>query len=318
MKTLKIEETDFPAIQLGAEEIAKVREVHPKAVELLMGLRSVVGIGIGHKWKGGVARKEACLHVFVEQKRPLEALPDSERVPPRIGDVGTDVIEVGKVLLEAMNDKVRPLQSGTSIGAAHGDKATGGTLGAFVKGTGKLESHYYLLSNNHVLALNNAFPVGSLCYQPSVPEGGGAGEICAELSDFVPLDSDGANLVDAAIAQVDEKLIAPERPYASDPVPATELKIGTEVMKEGFTSGLTFGVILTSDVTIKVQSASGDSYNMVEQYACSYTSLAGDSGALVMRREDERAVGLHFAGGTGIAYMSSIERVLEALQVELY
>lgn len=319
MKTLRTAETDFDAILLGEAEIARVEAVYDMAARMLLGRRpGVVGIGIGHKWTNGVAAREACLHVFVVEKRPLDAVPEDERIPALIKDVKTDVLEVGRLEFQAGTAKVRPLQSGVSVGTKHGTDSTTGTLGGFVKNVIESQEHYYILSNNHVLASNNAFPVGAPCYQQSVGDGGTATEICGQLSAFIPLSTTRDNEVDAAIAAVEKDLIAGVRPYSANPVPAKDVKVGTKVTKDGRTSGLTAGVVTTLNVTIVVTSAAGDRYTMVGQYACDYACQPGDSGSLVLRETDNRPVGLHFAGSSQAATMCSIEKVLSLLQVTLY
>ena len=319
MKTLRTAETDFDAIMLTEADIARVKAVYDMAGRMLLGrIPGVVGIGIGHKWTDGVAAGEACLHVFVVEKLPLDAIPEGGRIPAVIKGVKTDVIEVGRLEFQAGTNRVRPLQSGVSVGTKHGTQSTTGTLGGFVKNVIGSQEHYYILSNNHVLASNNAFPVGAPCYQQSVGDGGTDAEICGQLSAFIPLSTTQHNEVDAAIAEVEKDLIAGVRPYSDSPVPAQEVKVGTKVTKDGRTTGLTAGVVTALNVTIVVASATGAQYTMVGQYACNYPCQGGDSGSLVLREADNRPVGLHLSGSSVAATMCSIEKVLSLLQVTLY
>jgi len=321
MRKLRIREVDFEAVRLSREALGRVDAVLDEAVASLLGgrVRNVVGVGRGHKWVGGLARAEACIQVQVTEKVDSAHLAEGERIPERIGDVATDVVEVGHVVFGALTNKVRPLETGYSVGAAHKGATATGTLGAFAVGVVGSQSHYFVLSCNHVLAKNNAFPSGTEVIQPGPDDGGTISEAVGQLWSFVPKSTTRDNLVDAAVATVEEDLITPMRPYVAQCLPAADITIGMAVMKNGRTTELTAGVVTADRVTIMVTDAAGNRYKMVDQLTASYDCAGGDSGALVVSRENNKGVGLHFAGTPGVAaYMNVLENVLGALKVALY
>ncbi|WP_285907825.1 hypothetical protein [Pseudodesulfovibrio pelocollis] len=321
MRKMRIAEVDFEAVRLSREELDRVEAVLDEAVISLLGgrIRNVIGVGRGHKWVGGLATAEACIQVQVIEKLETAQLAEGDRIPDRFGDVRTDVVEVGHVVFGALTAKVRPLETGYSVGAIHKSAKATGTLGAFAVGVFGAQSHYFVLSCNHVLAKNNAFPTGTEAIQPGPNDGGTINDAVGQLWSFVPLSTTQDNLVDAALATVEEDLITPVRPYVAQCVPAADITIGMAVMKNGKTTELTAGVVVADKVTIVVADALGNRYRMVDQVAASYGSAGGDSGALVVSRESNKAVGLHFAGNPGVsAYMNVMENVLGALKVALY
>ena len=73
------------------------------------------------------------------------------------------------------------------------------TLGALVTADGVS----YVLSNNHVLANENALPVGTSIFQPGLLDSGNvAADRIATLARFVPLEIDKPNRVDCALAAI--------------------------------------------------------------------------------------------------------------------
>ena len=95
----------------------------------------------------------------------------------------------------------RPLRIGASIGHF---KNTGGTLGGFVRS--RDDGSVLILSNNHVLANENKAKKGDHILQPGVFDGGQDPEHkVGELLRFVKLKKAGANLVDGAVASIDER-----------------------------------------------------------------------------------------------------------------
>ncbi|HEU5338979.1 MAG TPA: hypothetical protein VFU39_06805, partial [Sulfuricaulis sp.] len=97
----------------------------------LRGRANVVATGAGYKIQDGKQTNELSLVCSVARKLPLEALKASDRVPPEIDGVPTDVIETGVIrALTTRTERQRPAPGGVSIG--HRD-ITAGTLGCLVK-----------------------------------------------------------------------------------------------------------------------------------------------------------------------------------------
>lgn len=124
---------------------------------------------------------------------PTVALPD-------LGEVHTDVVEIGPVRAESFRERVRPVLPGCSVG--HPD-ITAGTLGAVVTYKGKPG---HILSNSHVLAASGSATVGDAILQPARDDGGVLPkDRIGSLTAFVPFvfsDEGFPNRVDAAVASV--------------------------------------------------------------------------------------------------------------------
>jgi hypothetical protein len=91
----------------------------------------------------------------------------------------------------------RPLLIGASVGRID---VTAGTLGAFVDRSGAT----CILSNNHVLANEDGGSAGDLILQRASFDGGKRSDGVARLAHWVPLKRRGSNLIDAAIAAVND------------------------------------------------------------------------------------------------------------------
>jgi hypothetical protein len=223
--------------------------------------------------------------------------------------------------------RVRPLHRGLSI--AHRD-VTAGTLGAFV--ARRDDPRPLVLSNSHVLAMAGTGSVGDPVYQPGPADGGGEDDRVGSLLSDVPFAEDAPNLVDAALAALDEgvevDLSAGDGPLAGIWAGnATDLLDG--VQKVGRTTGVTTGRVtafevdavpvgfgedrvLTFDDQLEIEGIDGP------------FSAGGDSGSVICSLRTRLAAALLFAGsttggpgGTGLTYANPLPTVLELLDVEL-
>src|SRR2546427_307947 len=205
---------------------------------------NVVGVAIGNKVIRGRETDERCIVVFVEAKKPEAQLRHRDVVPKTFGNVRTDIVETGRfhalrseqaIDLERTK-RTRPAPGGVSIGHV---QITAGTLGVLARRNGRP----VILSNNHVLANQNAGRVGDPILQPGPADGGRLQDTIARLVDFVPiqfkerepgpiarflarlfgpllhaagwglkrLPSGHSNLVDAAVAEpIETRLVAPD------------------------------------------------------------------------------------------------------------
>lgn len=215
--------------------------------------------------------------------------------------------------------RVRPLRPGLSV--AH-PSVTAGTLGGFVRLPGGLA----VLSNNHVLAATGEAAVGDAVLQPGPADGGEFADRIATLTAFERLSPDRANLVDAAVALLDDGIDAepgdlPGGPLTG-PVPAgLDLDPDQLVEKVGRTTGHTRGRITAVEVDgVAVQYDEGV-YTFDDQIEISGTrgafSAGGDSGSVIWRDHDRSPVGLLFAGsstggpdGTGVTFANPLATVL--------
>src|SRR5690349_12308971 len=164
-----------------SKEIIAAKE---KAEADLLKLPGVTGVDIGYKEVGGQKTGVVAIRVLVEKKKAH--VPDKERVPAQIDGHPTDVIErkfelhplfkarkkLTDLVPEADTGTYTPLKGGISIGPvrAVGGYVYAGTLGAIV--TDNVTGNHMLLSNFHVMCIDNGFHVGDLQVQPSLVDGG--------------------------------------------------------------------------------------------------------------------------------------------------
>jgi len=121
METLKLTKAQ--------QTISNLQEKHS---EDLLSKSNVVGYGVGKKISNGKTSTKDCLTVFVTAKVDVGDLAKSDLVPSKIGDIQTDVIEVGQVFAQSdpsLRKKVRPAEGGYSVGHY---KITAGTIGTCV------------------------------------------------------------------------------------------------------------------------------------------------------------------------------------------
>jgi len=92
--------------------------------------------------------------------------------------------------------------------------------------------------------------------------------------------------------------------------------VGTLVKKSGRSSGLTFSVVLATDVTCKIALSSSEYAIFSDQVVAGPMSMPGDSGSLVLT-EDNYAVGLLFAGSEQATMFCRMDKVMKALNVTI-
>lgn len=308
----------------------------------------VVATGVGYKVISGKRTAIPSIICSVEKKLPVAELADKDVVPREFDGIPTDIIETGPIrALQAPTGRFRPAPGGVSIG--HRD-ITAGTLGCWVRRDG----NWMILSNNHVLANSNAAQIGDPILQPGPYDGGRNPEDqIAVLEDFVPIELiDGAsdcniagaiagvlnafagalgsntrlqavrtraleNRVDAAIARpLHEQDVDPEILNIGAIQGTAAGELGMAVKKSGRTTGFTQGEILQVDVSVNVQYGGGRIAYFTDQLMAGAMSQGGDSGSAVLD-EQNRLVGLLFAGSDQSTIINRIEHVFAALNVTL-
>jgi hypothetical protein len=286
---------------------------------------NVVGVGIGPKIKKGKETATPSVRFYVERKIPPKAIPRADRLPARIGGVPTDVVQTGRLFAQALpiaQTRLRPAKGGCSVGFRATGFVMAGTFGCLVTdGTTR-----FILSNNHVLADENALPLNSPIFQPGLLDGGVVpGDRIAKLKKFITIKKLPAdNHVDAAIAALDAAGLAVPAILpqvgalgATAPVPAS---VGMRVHKHGRTTGYTRGRVIdvAADVNISYDFGAARFVDQIIIVGDSGSfSDAGDSGSLIVRRSGNRATGLLFAGSSTHTIANHIGDVLTALAVTL-
>jgi hypothetical protein len=271
-----------------------------------------------------------CVRIYVERKILRHLIHPDHLLPENMGGVVTDVIETGRFRafvprIPAAQKRLRPARPGCSIGFQFPDAQAGelmaGTLSAIVTANGAS----YILSNNHVLANENALPLGTPIFQPGLLDSGNAAtDRIATLARLIPLEIDKPNRVDCAIAaildaNVVSSAILPKigRLTSAEPIEATE---GMQVEKTGRATGYTMGAVFDVNATITVQFDLGmltfEDQLLIRGDAGAFSD-GGDSGSLIVDRESGRATGLLMGGTPQCAIANHITDVLQVLDVKL-
>src|SRR6266567_4774156 len=304
---------------------------------------NVVGVAIGNKSIRGRETEERCIVVFVEAKRPEAELRRRDVVPKAFGGVRTDIVETGRFhALETAQavdvgrtKRIRPAPGGVSIGHF---QITAGTLGVLAHRGGRP----VILSNNHVLANQNAARVGDPILQPGPADGGRLQDTIGRLVDFVPIQfherrlgplgrllapllavaglglkrlrTGSVNRVDAAVAEpINAQSVAPNILGIGRVGRTRDPELGMHVRKSGRTSGITDGRVTALDATVEVDYG-GQTAVFREQIVSDLVSKGGDSGSLVVD-ENARAVGLLFAGGATTTLINPIAAIEHFLDI---
>jgi len=321
----------------------------------LLKKQNVVLVGKGKKITVGVNTGRDAIVVGVTKKVPIETLSRKDVVPKKIKGVETDVIQVGEIRALNNNSETdrkarhRPTFGGISIGHY---QVTAGTLGMVVKKGGIR----HILSNNHVLSNENKAEIEDAILQPGKADGGTAEDEIAKLSEFVPIEFNGGsipppsdcpvasftikafnliarvlsrktrlqavvpsstvNTVDCALARPnkDEDVLDSILEIGT-PDGVVEAEIGMKIKKSGRTSGLNYSEIALVDAVAQVQYSAGVA--IFEDQLVTTTPMAqgGDSGSAVLS-EDNKVVGLLFAGSDTIAIINKFRNVKEALLLD--
>ena len=309
----------------------------------LLSKKNVVSVGVGFKHVGGHRTDEVCVVVGVSKKVCESKLGIKNIIPKTVGCSKTDVVEVGDIKALENVDKRRPAPGGISIG--HVD-ITAGTLGCLVT----KDNEIFILSNNHVLANSNSASPGDPILQPGPFDGGnedtdqigvleefseinfgqGGGGTGSPFLDLILqllcqffgiclLGGDGGepNLIDAALAlpntpsSVTSEIISIGTPKGS-----AEVQLGDSIKKSGRTTELTQDMVLQEHVTVQVQYGAGKIATFEDQLVAGPMSAGGDSGSAILD-ENDKVVGLLFAGSEQTTIFNPIQHVLDAFGVTI-
>lgn len=311
----------------------------------LLARSNVVGVGIGRKIRRGQRLPGRCLTVLVSQKLPLQALGATDVIPTYIDGLRTDVLQSGPLRPLEQIERLRPACPGLSIGHY---RVTAGTFGAVVYDAASGQP--LILSNNHVLAnsssgRNRRANLGDPILQPGGYDGGSlVDDRIGTLKRFMPLNYSplGAssvaatafpgdwwvlaeepnqaltNTVDAAVAEpLRPDIISPEILGIGLVTGVTAGSLDLAVQKSGRTTDYTTGTILIQNVVLRVDYGQPGFCLFTDQLVSDIVSGPGDSGSLVLDMQGN-AVGLLFAGGSGLTVLNPIDEVMNRLGIGFF
>lgn len=313
---------------------------------------NIVGVGKGFKITNGRHTDKPAVIILVKKKLPEHDLKRGEKIPPKMYDLDTDVVEIGEPRFLSRTDYVRPAPPGVSIGHY---KISAGTFGAVVKD--KKTKKPLILSNNHVLA-NSSDGKDGRCkiddpiFQPGPYDGGTEAQLIGYLERFVPIlreythsscpraaalerignnfiklikphykmslfkKTSVENIVDAALARpIRDDVITPEILGIGMVKGVKEAQSGMKLFKSGRSSGLNSAVVKAQAATLKVKMGSNEEVIFADQIVTGPMASPGDSGSLVLD-ENNNAVGLLFAGSESSTIVNRIANVMDLLDFE--
>lgn len=314
------------ALDKANPNIRAVMAIQGRHTPELMAMPEVVGTAIGLSEAGRPA-----IMVFTKNVVERGIIPESLEGMPVAVKITGEIVAMkgpppGKV--KKMKEKptarfVRPVPIGVSTG--NEGECSAGTIGARVTDDGE---NIYVLSNNHVYALENEAPLGSLVLQPGLYDTAcmlNEDDSIGTLFDFVPIDFNGGdNTVDAAIALSSIDNLSNSTPpdgYGTPKSVTVTASIDQAVQKYGRTTSLRKGKIAAINATIKITYSAGTAI-FVDQIVVSSNKpflKPGDSGSLLVTDPGCNPVGLLFAGNsTGkYAIANPIDEVLNSFNVTI-
>jgi hypothetical protein len=296
---------------------------------------NVVGVGLAEKTVDGKPTGVLAVKFFVRTKVPKSGVSAGQMLPKAIDGLPVDVEESGpfrafakrasgrsgQVSLPNPRARTRPVRPGCSIGfrIAGDEFLMTGTFGALVKTT----RGAYVLSNNHVLADENRLPLRSPIYQPALMDRGRvATDKFAELARFIKLRADRYNQIDAALAvPLTKTIVAKDILHIGAPKGTAAAALDMIVHKFGRTTAYTVGRVTSVDTDVIVEYETAE-FSFSEQIiirglGSAAFSDSGDSGALVLERDSNAAVGLLFGGSATYTIANHIAKALRSLRVRM-
>ena len=298
------------AVALSAGDLGKVMAVQNRHTDQLMGIDGIVGTATGLSAAG-----KPVVKIFAEREGVAG-------IPSTVDGIPVEVEVTGKFYALALTKQYRPVPIGVSVG--NNNECAAGTIGCVVEKGGQK----YILSNNHVLARENAASIGEDIVQPGRYDNKPkcANEVAtdkvADLSEFVPIvfTTSANNRVDAAIALYSTSNITCATLPAYYGLPSSTTvaaTVGLSVKKVGRTSSLSTGTVTAVNATVNVGYSAGTA-RFTGQIITSSISRAGDSGSLVVtNNSNNNPVGLLYAGSSSTTVLNPIGEVLSAFNVTI-
>ncbi|PUA40479.1 hypothetical protein C8Z91_03190 [Paenibacillus elgii] len=261
----------------------------------------VHGVGIGYKDPAN-PKKGAAVIIYTDKvsSASLGLIPAmfAAKAKGKGTAVPIRIVKTGKMRAHAnYTRRIRPVPPGYSVGTP----VDSGSVGLIVTNNSKAASRY-LLSNNHVLNPNNTnFATETI--QPGGADGGRSGtDRIGRLYSYVKLEKKKNNFIDAALSvPTNKRLLNPNYPtVGAIPGYVTSYRVGERLKKVGRTTGLVNGRVESIDTDIQIDYGGNlGVLNFKNQTVIRGTtpiSLAGDSGSAWLRRSDNYAAAINFAG----------------------
>ncbi|WP_082137971.1 hypothetical protein [Clostridium sp. K25] len=278
---------------------------------------NVIGVALGYKMVKGFYTNQKCITIFATKKVPCNELLSNEIIPNFYKGFQTDVKECRMPICNSLTERIRPIINGYSVGNILSNGI--GTAGCLVA-----DRYVYILSSNHIFALNNRAPIGSIIVQPGVEDGGKKEkDVIGRLNKFIPIkfiqgSKEPENIVDCALCKLTNKSIAtPSIAFVGKPKGVALPKLNEDVKKVGRTTGKTNGKVKYLCATFEVDCFSVKKKALFKsQIITTKMGEAGDSGALLLN-SDNYALGILLGSNDDLVVFNPIQKVLDSLNVKL-
>jgi hypothetical protein len=321
---------------------AAIRPVKERIEDELLARPGVVGVDINEKTKGGKPTGELSIVVYVEQKRPRNAVDKAHLIPAEIEGIPTDVQEERIELFPAFVAvaDVAPLVDATKYTTIHGGISMGpcrsvhleppdvpaagdyifvGTLGAIVKD--RATQAVMGLTNFHVACVDNAWAAGNTMAQPGRVDGGSCpADVFATLTRATLSEHVDGAVVSVNTSKTTDCVIEEIGGVKGQAAAALNMA----VRKRGRTTGLTYGKVTSIDASVSIPYGDGLGTHTLKNQVRIAADTAksamfsdhGDSGSVVVT-DDNKVVALLFGGSNVATYANPIQFVLDELSVDL-
>ena len=330
-------------------EVARTVKIQDRWNRRLLNREGVRGVGTGMNSRG-----EAVVVVYIERAGIRKLLPETvegvavqsrviSKFRPLAPPPQDKVVHLGNppdqtVPADCLDDPTNQFPPAIPIGVSVGNVTSGGsgTIGCRLRDR---NGNQFLLSNNHVLALNNAATIGDAIQHPGVGDAGSNDPSfqIGFLADFEPVVyatlpltvNSPTNIMDAAICQLTSNdLVGTTGPcygYGTPRQTPCNAVLGLKVQKVGRTTQRTRGFISTLNAALSLAGPTATEVSVfVDQIVCethdgTNFGAEGDSGSVVVTNPGNSPVALLFAGpqGGGPASCNLIGPVLERFDMTI-
>ena len=221
------------------------------------------------------------------------------------------------VAIDYFKQSHRPIQPGISAAPYN---STAETICCIVRRRGDDADTFIILSG---FGLKDESSVGDAVLQPGPFDGGKMpADLIAHISKFVRVSSKAPNLAAGALAKLIPSVSATNSVAGFGPVRGIAQKVepGQEMFIAGRTSGLAqVFVSATSldNVTIALESRDVVFNGLIELRAATGSASRGGDGGAPVFTKDGRLVGIVIASSDVMSFVIPIQRVFDALEVEL-
>lgn len=298
----------------------ELKDLQSKYEKDIFSVKGVHGIGIGRKNGNENNNAEFIFIIYVENQSVISEFKKANifsenSIPYQLitePPLKPDILYINDDnIISSDQGRYRPLIGGIQLYLQNNKYAWIGTLGTFVKSNNVTDKNLYILSNLHVLKEK-----GLAVSQPLFGNKNIIGMV-SKAKDFLNTDAALALVNDPENTSVN---IIEGIGKVNEIQTITTNEIGKRVVKRGRTTALTEGSIETISGIFKV----GDVY----RYDCvcvradpgKQFSDSGDSGSPVVLKQENKLIGLHFAGSReegGSSIFCKIDNVFKNLDIKL-